>query len=198
MIKTILFDLDGVLVDACDWHYHSLNDALLHYVGFTISYEEHKEKFNGLPTSVKLNMLEINSDLHNDIWSMKQKRTLYNIKKYGTIDKYKIKMHETLIDEGYTLACVTNSIKKTAIEMLKITGQEKFMSLLVSNEDVNNNKPYPDCYFYAMNKLSACIKETLIIEDSPKGKQAAFATGCNVLEVEDVYDVTLDKIRRFL
>ena len=53
MIKTILFDLDGVLVDACDWHYHSLNDALLHYVGFTISQEEHRDKFNGLPTSVK-------------------------------------------------------------------------------------------------------------------------------------------------
>jgi HAD superfamily hydrolase (TIGR01509 family) len=198
MIKAILFDLDGVLVDACDWHYHSLNDALLHYVGFTISYKEHKDRFNGLPTSVKLKMLQINNNLHDDIWSMKQERTLYNIKKYGMIDKYKIKMHKNLISEGYTLACVTNSIKKTAIEMLKITGQEEFMSLLVSNEDVKNNKPHPDCYLYAMNKLSTSPEETLIIEDSPKGKQAALATGCSLLEVEDVYDVTLDKIRRFL
>ena len=107
-------------------------------------------------------------------------------------------MHKNLISEGYTLACVTNSIKKTAIEMLKITGQEEFMSLLVSNEDVKNNKPHPDCYLYAMNKLSTSPEETLIIEDSPKGKQAALATGCSLLEVEDVYDVTLDKIRRFL
>ena len=50
MIKVILFDLDGVLVDACDWHYHSLNDALLHYVGFTISYKEHKNRLKILPT----------------------------------------------------------------------------------------------------------------------------------------------------
>ena len=41
MIKAILFDLDGVLVDACDWHYLALNRALDEVVGFTISREDH-------------------------------------------------------------------------------------------------------------------------------------------------------------
>ena len=198
MINTILFDLDGVLVDACGWHYHSLNDALSKYAGFTISYEDHLTTFNGLPTKVKLDLLDIDESLHKDIWLMKQDRTIYNIKKYGMIDKYKIKMHESLIKEGYTLACVTNSIRKTAKEMLKITGQSPFMSVLISNEDVENNKPHPDCYLHAMSELGVNKDQVLIVEDSPKGRQAAYDTGCKVLEVDDIYDVTLDNIRRFL
>ena len=119
MIKIVLFDLDGVLVDACDWHYHSLNDALKFYKDLEISYEEHISRFNGLPTSVKLKMLNIDGEEANKVWRMKQDRTLYNIRKFGKKDKYKIKMHESLIAEGYRIACVTNSIRETAEEMLK-------------------------------------------------------------------------------
>tara|TARA_B100001778_G_scaffold334928_1_gene349168 strand:+ start:3089 stop:3700 length:612 start_codon:yes stop_codon:yes gene_type:complete len=198
VIKYIFFDLDGVLVDACDWHYHSLNDALVHHLGFTISYKDHISRFNGLPTKVKLDLLDIEEDKQKDIWNMKQDRTLYNIKKYGKIDKYKIRMHELLIRDGYVLACVTNSIRKTAKEMLRVTGQDRYMNFLVTNEDVINNKPFPDCYLYAMKKLQASKGEVLIVEDSPKGIQAAKTSGCRVLEVKDVYDVTLDKIRNLL
>jgi len=42
IIKAILFDLDGVLVDACDWHYYSLNRALEEVVGFSIDRKDHK------------------------------------------------------------------------------------------------------------------------------------------------------------
>ena len=77
-MKAILFDLDGVLVDACDWHYHSLNDALEHYEGYRISYEDHIESFNGLPTSVKLNILGIKPDIAEKIWQMKQDKTFGN------------------------------------------------------------------------------------------------------------------------
>ena len=59
MIEAILFDLDGVLVDACDWHYESLNSALISSGYNPISREDHIEKFNGLPTKVKLSMLGI-------------------------------------------------------------------------------------------------------------------------------------------
>lgn len=198
MIKTILFDLDGVLVDACDWHYYSLNDALDFYKGFRISYKDHIDKFNGLPTSIKLKMLNIEGIEADEIWKMKQAQTLTNIRKFGNIDKYKIKMHKALIASGYNLGCVTNSIRETAEEMLMITGQIDFMSFVITNEDVVNNKPHPDCYLLALEKFKSNKNETLIIEDSPKGIQAAEASGCRVLKVNDIYDVTLDKIRKNL
>lgn len=198
MIKAIMFDLDGVLVNACDWHYHSLNDALENYKGFKISYSDHLDKYNGLPTIVKLDMLGISGKDRENIWRMKQDRTLENIKAYGRVDRYKTRMLEKLKQEGYRLVCVTNSIRKTAIEMLRSTGQLEMLDFVVANEDVQKNKPNPDCYLLAMSKLGLTKGECLIVEDSTKGKLAAHASGAKVLEVDDIYDVTLDNIRRML
>ena len=50
MIKAVIFDLDGVLIDATEWHYEALNDALKLF-GFEISREDHTGFYNVLPTS---------------------------------------------------------------------------------------------------------------------------------------------------
>ena len=118
-----------------------------------------------------------------------------NIKQYGFIDKYKIRMLKKLRDDGLAIACVTNSIKMTAIEMLKVTGQYEYLDFLVSNEDVVNNKPFPDCYLLAIEKMGLDPSEVLIVEDSPKGIESAYKSGANVLEVIDIYDVTYCNIR---
>jgi len=198
MIKAIMFDLDGVLVDACEWHYHSLNDALDYYKGFRISYKDHISKFNGLPTSIKLEILGIFGEEKKNIWKMKQEKTLEKINSQSHRDKYKIKMLKQLKKEGYKLACVTNSIRKTATAMLDSTGQLQLFDVLIANEDVEHNKPSPNCYLLAMSMLKVEKTECLIVEDSPKGRLAAHASGAKVLEVEDVYDVTLDRIKREL
>ena len=57
MIKAILYDLDGVLVDATEWHYESLNAALKEVCGFIINRDEHVSTFNGIPTIKKLEIL---------------------------------------------------------------------------------------------------------------------------------------------
>ena len=46
-----------MLVDACDWHYHSLNRALKEVVDFEVSKENHLDTYNGLPTKKKLAMM---------------------------------------------------------------------------------------------------------------------------------------------
>ena len=57
-IEAVVFDMDGVLIDAKEWHYHALNRAL-ELFGFTISRAEHLSTFDGLPTSKKLEMLTL-------------------------------------------------------------------------------------------------------------------------------------------
>ena len=56
MIKAICFDMDGVLVDATDWHFQAMNDALRLF-GFEITHEEHVSEYDGLPTLKKLKRL---------------------------------------------------------------------------------------------------------------------------------------------
>ena len=55
-IKAVFFDMDGVLIDAKDWHYEALNQALRLF-GMEISRQELLQKFDGLPTKVKLKTL---------------------------------------------------------------------------------------------------------------------------------------------
>ena len=58
MIDTIIFDLDGVLINSKDIHFEALNRALSeNSVNYQISYEDHLKNFDGLPTLTKLEIL---------------------------------------------------------------------------------------------------------------------------------------------
>ena len=90
--KAILFDLDGVLVDACEWHYIALNKALKSFNYPEITEFEHKNIFNGLPTLVKLKLLKINEELAKKINEKKQKITIDIINEQCHIMKEKIEL----------------------------------------------------------------------------------------------------------
>lgn len=89
MIKAVIFDLDGVLIDATHWHYEALNKALRLF-GYTITEEEHKDFYNGLPTRKKLEHLSRDKgmpvSLHALINLMKQKYTQELIERDCTPD----------------------------------------------------------------------------------------------------------------
>jgi len=183
--EAVLFDLDGVLVEACDWHYEALNCALIDTLGFTISRDEHLAKYNGLPTSVKLQMLGVDAILSRHINELKQQYTIQIIETRANLSPEKIELLEYLKSTNIKVACVTNSIPETARLMLERTGQLGYMDLLVTNKDVVRNKPYPDCYNYAVKALGVNPLHTLCVEDSPKGIQAAESS-----EVEHLWVVT--------
>jgi len=64
-IKAVLFDMDGVLIEAKDWHYDALNKALGLF-GMEISRYDHLVTYDGLPTKRKLDMLTMERGLAND------------------------------------------------------------------------------------------------------------------------------------
>jgi HAD superfamily hydrolase (TIGR01509 family) len=201
MIKpqAILFDLDGVLVDACDWHFDALNESLQEVVGFTISLEDHHSIYNGLPTKVKLNMLGIDERLQKRIWDLKQSKTLEIISKNANYDKTKADLLVYIKNQNIQLACVTNSIKETATHMLKCTGILNYFDLLVTNEDVEKNKPFPDCYLFAFEKLNLNPNNCICVEDSDKGIAAATNSGCKyVWKVPNAKTVNLVNFTGYL
>ena len=58
MIDTIIFDLDGVLINSKNIHFSALNQALEKVkANYQISYEDHLKIFDGLPTDKKLEIL---------------------------------------------------------------------------------------------------------------------------------------------
>ncbi len=193
MVKIVLYDLDGVLVDACDWHYDALNKALMSVCGFKISPREHKTTFNGLPTKRKLDLLNeqgrVNSEDFTNVHALKQQYTM-EILENLTADQRKIDLHENVAALNIEVACVTNSIRQSAETMLRNTGQFPYMKFVISNQDIVHPKPCAEGYIVAMVRLGVLPQDTLIVEDSPKGVQAAESTGAHVLRVMNAAEVT--------
>lgn len=195
MINCVLFDLDGVLVDACEWHYDALNEALTSLGYSKISRDDHITTFNGLPTKVKLEMLGIDSKNATAINNLKQKITLDIIKNNAKPMDEKIQLHTFLKSKNIKIGCVTNSIRETAEEMLRSTGQIDYMDVIVTNEDVVKNKPYPDCYNYAIKKLGVEPQNVLCVEDSDKGIQSVLSSlAGHLCVVKDTTEVNIDTI----
>lgn len=198
-VECVLFDLDGVLVNACEWHYDALNCALRDVCDMEILRHDHETKYNGLPTKIKLKMLGIDSSLIGEISRLKQNYTMEIIQRNAKVMDEKRDLHQYLKRHGIKVACVTNSIRMTAMEMLVRTGQMEYMDILVTNEDVENNKPSPDCYNYAIEKLGVDPSACICVEDSPKGLQAAInSRSKNVWSVANSSEVTLESYRRFI
>lgn len=202
MIKAVLFDLDGVLVDACEWHYHALNDALMTVCEYEIPRELHTSTFNGLTTKTKLNMLtemgEIDAECCEEIAYLKQENTKKWISNNLKFDAAKTSLISNIGIRGIQVGCVTNCIRETGEFMLKGIGIFSYLDCFITNEDVDIPKPHPDGYWKAMTKLGVIPAETLIVEDSPKGVEAAKATGANVWVVKNAKEVTWENMEGFI
>jgi beta-phosphoglucomutase-like phosphatase (HAD superfamily)/dTDP-glucose pyrophosphorylase len=200
MIKLIIFDLDGVLVDARELHYEALNKALDSIdKKYIIQRGEHLSTYDGLSTTKKLKMLSKNKglsiELHNTIWKLKQEMTIKIIDGF-TIDDRIRGILRSLKSKGYKLSCATNSIRETAKLQLIRRGFFEYIDFLYSNQDVKNPKPNTEMYLRCMIKAEANPNETVIVEDSHIGRKSALSSGAYLCAVEDSEDVSYNKIQR--
>jgi len=199
-MKLVIFDLDGVLVDSRHLHYTALNEALP--TEFRIGIEEHLARYDGVSTSKKLQMLTaekgLPQELHNSIWELKQKKTIELIPTVINLDTELFRIIVTLKERGLKVYCASNSIHETIKQFLKALGIHDLMDFYFSNEDVSRPKPDPEIYLRAILHAGASPMETLIIEDSPIGKKAAYMSCAHVMPVGSRRDVKLDTIDKAL
>jgi HAD superfamily hydrolase (TIGR01509 family) len=193
--KLVIFDLDGVLTDACEWHRIALNMALEEIAGLSITLEDHHTTFNGIPTKKKLSILAdqgaVDKKDFDTIFSLKQKNTIKLINEQASHRPEKVEMVEELRKRGIHVACFTNSIRETAELMLRKTGILHMLESVVTNEDVVNPKPDPEGYLRLVEEFNVLKKNVIIVEDSPKGLQAAWNSGCRVIQVKDPNEVSI-------
>jgi HAD superfamily hydrolase (TIGR01509 family) len=196
-IKAILFDMDGVLIEAKEWHYVSLNKALKLF-GYFISRTDHLTTYDGLPTKTKLDLLTkecgLPVGLHNFINEMKQQYTtemIHSLCKPTFHHEYAL---SKLKEQGFKLAVCSNSIGSTVELMMKKSNLDKWLDMQLSTDDVKNPKPEPDLYIMAMRQFNLNPEECLIIEDNENGIRAAKASGGYLLEVQETREVNLTNI----
>lgn len=202
MIKGLIFDLDGVLVDTKDLHFLALNKALKKSNAKNIiSYNDHVNIYDGLPTGEKIRILNqkkiISKEKNKIVMMNKQKFTLQLLKKKIRYNKDIYNIFSKM-SKKYKLAIATNAVSETldiCVDILKI---RKFCNYLISNENVTTPKPHPEIYLRCLINLGLKPKETLIIEDSHYGRISAQDSGCNLMPVKSLNDVTLDNITKYI
>lgn len=197
-IRAVIFDMDGVLIDAKDWHYEALNQALRLF-GYEISRYDHLVTFDGLPTKEKLEMLSaergLPRGLHTFINHMKQIYTMEHIYiKCKPVFHHQYALSK-LKSEGYGLALASNSIRATIDMMMEKADLQKYLDFSLSNQDIKKAKPDPEIYETAIKRFGFEPKECLIVEDNRNGVKAALASGAHLLKVSTVHDVTYQNIK---
>ncbi len=187
MIKGILFDLDGVLVDAVTLHQDAFIKAIKPYK--TISIKYHQKYLNGLPTRKKLEKLGFNKEKIEEINQIKQKITQQLIPKFihpipeviSTINKVK--------EQGLPFAICSNCVHETVklvLEAIKLSGY----SFFISNEEVLHPKPNPEMYTTAIKRLGLKPSQVLIVEDTQIGIDAAKASGAHCFRIANPHKIS--------
>ncbi|HEB9328853.1 TPA: HAD family phosphatase [Campylobacter coli] len=200
-IRAILFDMDGVLIEAKDWHYEALNKALRLF-GMEISRIEHLRTFDGLPTRDKLKMLSLEKGLplglHEFINELKQQYTMDLVHSLCRPKFHHEYALSKLKEEGYKMAVCSNSIRNTIEIMMQKASLDMYLDFYISNEDVKKGKPDPEMYNKAIERMRLYPKECMIVEDNENGIKAAKASGANVMIVEDITEVNYENIMKHI
>lgn len=197
MIKAAIFDMDGVLIEAKDWHYEALNRALGLF-GYEISRYQHLTTYDGLPTRKKLEMLSLEStlprELHVFINDMKQDYTMEIVHskcKPNFVHEFALSRLKSM---NYKLGLASNSVRNSVEVMMRKSNLDRYFDFMLSNEDVQRGKPDPEIYNKSIDILGLQPHECLIVEDNDNGIKAATGSGAHVLMVNEVDEVNIDNI----
>lgn len=209
--KAVCFDLDGVLVDATEWHFQAFNEAIGLF-GHQIERDDHIKIYNGLPSREKLKIMAKNGIVPEGVHDviLEQKKIITNrLIAINCRPKYdKILMLKWLKSKGVKLACCSNAIQESVETMLKLSMLYDYFDLIMGNDYHSGveikPKPAPDIYYSAFIELFGIFdghghgklsvdpaQEILIIEDSEHGYQSGVASGARVIRVSGHEEVNL-------
>ena len=200
-IKGLIFDLDGVLVDTKKIHFDALNFALKTLNIEQISFKDHLNIYDGLPTIEKLKILNKKKKLKKKhfkkIINLKQNKTKFFLNKHL---KFNNKIYKTFnkLSKKYKICIATNAINQTLEICIRKLKLKRFIFKSFSNTDVFNNKPHPEVYLRCLVDMGLKPNETLIFEDSSHGVLAAQESGCHLFTVKNLSDITYSRIINFM
>ena len=171
MIKNIIFDFDGVLVDSET----IILKAFIKYMQ-EIGIKTNEKEFANLVGKPTVEVIDILSEKYSPKDKKKFSDDIMNIASniYKKELKKVVGVEEFLEKSKHNLYIGSNSMKNRIIDGLERVGLEKYFNMthIYSLDIVDNPKPHPDIYLKAVSDNNLIIDETIIIEDSVVGVNA--------------------------
>jgi len=178
MIKAIIFDMDGVLVDSERIHI-AIEKRQFSLNNLPISDEEHQQ-YMGVSSEI---MWQTIAKLHTLSLSVNELIEQHRIESHRYFSELNeipvmpglVDLLENLKTKGYTLAVASSSTPEIIDLILNKTHLKKYFQVMVSAKQAGKSKPEPDVFLMAAQKLGVSPAHCLVVEDSDNGIKAAIA-----------------------
>ena len=180
MIQTVIFDMDGVIVDTEPVHHYAYNE---HFKQLNIEIKpEIYASFTGNSTKNIFERLKAQFNLTDDVQTLVEtKRNLFNDAFDSKEDLYLLEGVEDLIKDLYSngmqLVLASSSAKVTINRIFNRFDLHKYFTHIVSGEDFPKSKPHPAIFQHAAFLSKTPVENCIVIEDSTNGILAAKAAG---------------------
>ena len=189
MVKAVIFDMDGVLIDT-EKHYNAAWCEAARMAGFENFQREHALMLRSCDARLASEMMKDIFGESFDYYAIREiRRSLvverldkYGLEKKPGIDEILAFLHERKIKAAVATA---TPIELTLQHLEKIGVRDQF-DKIVSAKQVPNGKPAPDVYLFACEQIGESPSDCIAVEDSPNGIKSAYAAGCKPVMVPDL------------
>lgn len=181
MIKTVIFDMDGVLIDS-EIIFFEINRMLFKKLNIEVS-ESLLDSFVGVSGNYKWETIkklyhlpQSSEELTAYNWSIyinHLQDNIHNLKPIDGVVKFIKDLHKNKVN----LAVASSSPMRVIEIVMNAFNINQYFDILVEGGQVSKGKPEPDIFLYAADKIGTNIKDCLVIEDSSNGVRAAKRAG---------------------
>jgi beta-phosphoglucomutase len=180
MLKTILFDLDGTLIDSESFHLDCWNEVLSAF-NIRLTLEEWIAHHAGVPMPANAGRLIEKHSLaiaHKDLVEKREDVTTARLKTHDiNLMPFALETLEFFKEKGYTLALVTGSPRQDVEAIFDKNGLRHFFKSIITRSEVTNSKPHPESYELCCRELGVLVDDCIAFEDTSNGVKSAKAAG---------------------
>lgn len=188
MIKAVIFDMDGVLIDT-EKHYNVCWQQAAREAGFDFTYE-HALMLRSLDAMLAKDLMQSIFGKEFDYFAIRERRRVLvqeALLKNGLEIKPGVREALTFLrNKGIKTAVATATPLDRTYEHLEKLGIKDLFDSIVSAKQVEKGKPAPDVYLYACKQIGMKPEECIAIEDSPNGIKSAYQAGLKPVMVPDL------------
>ena len=193
MIKAIIFDMDGVLIDS-EPLYFKANVLSLKPHGIDLTKDDYLEF--GVAKGIKNLYIKLSEkygvELDHDLVNELKRKYLTDLMRTRLQPRPGAKELLDLLEDKYLLGLASSSGRKTINESLSAVNMRKYFKEISSGADVEQTKPFPDVYLNVAEKLCVEPESCVAIEDSESGVTAGKRAGMKVIAAPNDFTASMN------